>query len=146
VLLLLAAGLVAIALGLLWGQFFPINKKLWTSSFVVFTGGMSAATLALLMALIELRGSRWWTEPFRVFGVNPILAFVASDIGAILIFVDFTVERNGSRIAVAQWVNDVLLASWLPDKIASLAFALLFVAAWWAILRIFYKRGIILKV
>jgi predicted acyltransferase len=146
VLFLLAAGLIAIALGLLWGQVFPINKKLWTSSFVVFTGGVSASLLALCMWGIELRGSRWWTEPFRVFGVNPILAFVASDISAILIFVDLVIVRNGQRIALAQWFNDVVLASWLPDKIASLIFALLFVTVWWAIMRVFYKRGIVLKV
>lgn len=146
VLFLLAAGVFAIAAGLLWGTFFPINKKLWTSSFVLFTGGASAALLALFMWLIDLRGSRWWTPPFLVFGVNPILAFVASDISAILIFVDFDVERHGRRISVARWLNDVFLASWLPDRIASLAFAALFVAVWWAILRVVYRRGIILKV
>jgi predicted acyltransferase len=146
VLCLFVAGLLAIALGLALGQIFPINKKLWTSSFVVFTGGMAACLLALCMWLIELRGSDWWTHPFRVFGVNPILTFVASDLSAILIYRDFTVEHDGNRIPIELWFNDTMLASWLPDKIASLAFAILFVLVWWGILSIVYKRGIILKI
>jgi len=146
VLFLLAAGLIAIAVGFAWGHAFPINKKLWTSSFVVFTGGMAACLLAFFMWLIELRGSDRWTHPFRVFGVNPILAFVASDLSAILIYRTFTVEHNGDRISIEQWFDDTLLASWLPDKIASLAFAILFVLMWWGILRIIYKRGIVLKI
>jgi predicted acyltransferase len=146
ILFLLVAGMACVAVGLLWGQVFPINKKLWTSSFVIFTGGMAAAMLACSMWLIDLRASRWWTEPLRVFGVNPVLAFVASNISALLIYVDFTVTRNGHRIAVEEWFNDVFLASWLPDKVASLAFALLFVTVWWAILRIFLKRGILIKI
>jgi predicted acyltransferase len=146
VLFLFAAGLIAIALGFVWGHVFPINKKLWTSSFVVFTGGMAAGLLAVFMWLIELRGSDWWTHPFRVFGVNPIIAFVASDLSAILIYRDFTVEHNDNRISIVQWFNDTMLAAWLPDKIASLAFAILFVLVWWGILGIVYKRGIILKI
>jgi predicted acyltransferase len=125
---------------------FPINKKLWTSSFVMFTGGAAACMLALFMWLIDLRGSRWWTEPFQVFGLNPILAFFGSNIFALLIYVDFTVTRHGNQIAPEEWLNDVFLASWLPAKIASLAFALLFVTLWWAILRVFLKRGILIKV
>jgi predicted acyltransferase len=146
VLYLFIAGVILISVGLVWSEFFPINKKLWTSSFVVFMGGMGAVVLALCMWLIEIRGITWWTEPFRVFGVNPILAFVASDLFAIIIFRDLTVTRNGSEISVQQWFHDMLLASWLPPYVASFAFALLFVAMWWAILRVFYKRGIVLKV
>jgi predicted acyltransferase len=146
ILVLFVAGLACVAVGLLWGQVFPVNKKLWTSSFVLFTGGMAAGTLALFMWLIELRNNRWWTEPFRVFGVNPILAFFGSNIFALLIYVDFTVTWHGNRIAPEEWFNDVFLASWLPDKVASLAFALLFVILWWAILRLFLKRGIFIRV
>jgi predicted acyltransferase len=144
--LLLLAGLVAIALGLLWGEVFPINKKLWTSSFVLFTGGVSAVLLASFMWLMEIRGSTWWTGPFHVFGVNPILAFTASDLMAILIYRDFTVEFGGKSVAVQEWFDDVALASWLPPKIASLAFAVLFVFFWYLVLRVFYRRGIVLKV
>jgi predicted acyltransferase len=144
--LLLLAGVAAIALGLLWGEVFPINKKLWTSSFVLFTGGVSAALLACLIWLIDMRKSTWWTDPFRVFGVNPILAFTASDLMAILIYRDFSVDYVGRSVSVQEWFNDVALASWLPPKIASLAFALLFVFFWYLILRVFYRRGILLKV
>ncbi len=143
--LLLLAGIAAIGLGLLWDPFFPINKKLWTSSFVVFTGGVSSVLLASLLWLIDIRGSNWWIEPFRVFGVNPILAFTASDLMAILIYRDFSIEFRGKTVSVQEWFNDVVLASWLPPKIASLAFALLFVFFWYLVLRVFYRRGILLK-
>jgi len=143
---LLLAGIGAIALGLLWGEFFPINKKLWTSSFVLFTGGVSTALLAAFLWLIDVCKSTWWTGPFRVFGVNPILAFTASDLMAILIYRNFTVDYGGRTVAVQEWFNDVVLASWLPPKIASLAFALLFVLFWYLVLRVFYRRGIVLKV
>jgi predicted acyltransferase len=143
---LLLAGVAAIALGLLWGEVFPINKKLWTSSFVLFTGGVSAVLLACSLWLIDIRKSIWWTEPFRVFGVNPILAFTASDLMAILIYHDLTVDTGGRTISAQEWFNDVALASWLPPKVASLAFGLLFVFFWYLVLRVFYRRGIVLKV
>jgi predicted acyltransferase len=146
ILFLFAAGLVCVVVGLLWSAFFPINKKLWTSSFVVFTGGAAACVLATFMWLIDLRGSRWWIEPFRAFGINPILAFVASNIFALLIYVDIMVMLGGRRVSLEEWFYDVFLAPWLPDKIASLAFALLFVTLWWAILRVLLKRGIAIKI
>ena len=143
---LFVVGIAAIAIGLLWGEVFPINKKLWTSSFVVFTGGVSATLFACFMWFVDVRGSTWWTEPFRVFGFNPILAFAASDLMAILIYRDVTVAFDGRTISVQEWFNDVALASWLPPRIASLAFALLFVFFWYLVLRAFYRRGILLKV
>ncbi|MEI9984271.1 MAG: hypothetical protein WDN69_14320 [Aliidongia sp.] len=143
---LLGAGLAAMIAGLIWDLWLPINKNLWTSAYVLFTGGLASLLLAGFMALVDLRRSTWWTPPLLAFGVNPILAYFGSEIMAIVIYEMILVPHGGKRVAIQEWIYDVALASWLPDRVASLAFALLFVAAWYGILRVFYRRGIILKV
>jgi predicted acyltransferase len=143
---LAGAGATAAALGLVWDLWFPINKNLWTSSYVLFTGGLAALLLAGFMALIDLRRSIWWTPPLLAFGINPILAYFGSEIMAIVIYEIVTLPHDGRQVALQEWFYDTALASWLPDRLASLAFALLFVALWYAILRQFQRRGVILKV
>ena len=143
---LLVAGPGATLIGLAWDAWFPINKNLWTSSFVLFTGGLATMLLAGFMALVELRRSLWWTGPFLAFGVNPILAYFGSELTAILIYEMITLPERGERVALQQWFYETALAPWLPARAASLAFALLFVAAWYAVLRVLQRRGIILKV
>src|SRR5262249_27914434 len=71
---LFAVGALAMAVGLAWNWVFPINKNLWTSSYVVFTAGMAAVTLAVCIWLIDSENVRWWTPPFLAFGMNPIVA------------------------------------------------------------------------
>ena len=143
---LASAGAVAVLLGLVWDLWFPINKNLWTSSYVLFTGGLAALLLAGFMALIDLRRSLWWTPPLLAFGINPILAYFGSEIMAIVIYEMITLPYEGRQVALQEWFYDTTLASWLPDRLASLAFALLFVALWYLILRQFQRRGVVLKV
>ena len=68
-----------------WNAVLPINKNLWTSSYVVFTAGMACVVLAACMWLVDQRGVRWWTRPFVVYGVNPVLAFAGAEALARLI-------------------------------------------------------------
>ncbi|UCC49087.1 MAG: DUF1624 domain-containing protein, partial [Gemmatimonadota bacterium] len=75
---LLEASVVALAVGLLWHQLFPINKNLWTSSYVVFTAGMAGLILGLFYWLIDVRSWKAWSKPFVVYGMNAIAVFVAS--------------------------------------------------------------------
>jgi len=74
---LFAAGSLGMVAGMMWNWSFPINKSLWTSSYVVFTAGMALVTLATIMWLVDYNNVRGWTKPFVVFGVNPIVAFVS---------------------------------------------------------------------
>src|SRR6185295_4720049 len=67
---LFAAGGLGLAAGWAWNAVLPINKNLWTSSYVVFTAGMACVVLAACMWLVDQRGVRWWTRPFVVYGVN----------------------------------------------------------------------------
>ncbi|CAN7488278.1 DUF5009 domain-containing protein [Phenylobacterium sp. LjRoot225] len=144
--LLLAAGAAGILLGLVWGVAFPINKNLWTSSYVLFAGGVGAALLALLMLTIELKGRRRWAAPFLVFGVNPILAYALSEATATVIYSWWTAPHQGRQVGVELWFTDLVFSPWLPPKLASLAFALTYVAAFYLLLRAFYTRGLILKI
>src|SRR5690606_30674533 len=78
---LFVAAMLLIFTGLCWNTVFPINKKIWTSSFVIYTSGMAIVVLALLIYFIEIRGWRGaWSRFFDVFGKNPLFIFVLSGI------------------------------------------------------------------
>ena len=143
---LFAVGALLMVAGLVWAWGFPINKNLWTSSYVVFTAGMAAVALATCLWLIEVRGVTWWARPFVVFGVNPILAFVGSGLMARLIYSVISVERDGTRVPLQRVIYEAAFASWLAPRDASLIFALSFVLFWFAVLTVLYRRGIFLKV
>ncbi|HEX5580924.1 MAG TPA: hypothetical protein VFX39_05050, partial [Gemmatimonadaceae bacterium] len=141
-----AVGALAMVVGLVWNWGFPINKNLWTSSYVVFTAGMAAVTLATCLWLIDVRRVTWWTQPWIVFGVNPILAFVGSGLMARLIYSVIRVEVDGRRTSLQNAVYQAAYASWLPPRLASLAFALSFVLFWYLILLVLFRKRIFLKV
>jgi predicted acyltransferase len=103
-------------------------------------------TLATIMWIVDFHKSRWWTKPFVVYGVNPTIAFVGSAVMARCIYSIFKVTVDGQRISLQAGIYRTLFASWLAPLNASLAFALTFVAFWYGILYLFYRRNIILKV
>lgn len=144
---LFAAGCIAMVAGLMWNWSFPINKSLWTSSYVLFTAGMGAATLATCMWIIDQHRVTWWTKPLAIYGMNPIVAFWGSGAMARLIYSVIKVPCGGeNKVALQRCVYESAYVSWLPPKLASLAFAFTFVLVWLGILWILYKKRIFLKV
>ena len=143
---LFAAGSIAMVLGLMWNWSFPINKSLWTSSYVLFTAGMACVALATIMWIVDYVNVKWWTKPFVVFGVNPIVAFVGSGVMARLIYTLWHVNYGGKSTAVQDAIYQSVFLPWLPPRVASLAFAIAFVLLWYCILLVLYRRKIILKV
>jgi len=143
---LFAMGSVGMMLGLMWNWSFPINKNLWTSSYVIFTAGMACVALATIMWIVDYCSVKWWTKPFVVFGVNPIVAFVGSGVLARLIYTLWHVNYNGKSVAVQDAIYQSVFLPWLPPRVASLAFAITFVLLWYGILTVLYRRNIILKV
>ena len=143
---LFAAGALATMLGAMWGWSFPINKSLWTSSYVLFTAGMAATALATAMWIIDAHRVTGWTKPFVVFGVNPIIAFVGSGMLARLIYSIVKVSYEGERVSLQSAIYRAAFASWLEPHNASLLFALTFVLLWLGILSVLYKKRIFLKV
>jgi len=141
-----AVGALAMMIGLCWGWVFPINKGLWTSSYVLFTGGMAAVALATCLWLIDMQQVRWWTRPFVVYGTNPLVAFVGSGLMARLIGGMVTMEVDGGRVSLQAVVHRSAFASWLEPKPASFAYALSFVLFWYIVLLLLHRRGIVVKV
>jgi predicted acyltransferase len=143
---LLVVGSIGMVVGLMWNWSFPINKNLWTSSYVIFTAGMACVVLATIMWIVDYCNVKRWTKPFVVFGVNPIVAFVGSGILARLIYTLWHVDYQGRSVSIQNAIYQIAFASWLPPRVASLAFAIAFVLVWYGILSILYRRNIILKV
>lgn len=142
---LFAAGALGMVAGLMWNWVFPINKNLWTSSYVLFTAGMACLILATSAWLIDVRGVKRWAGSLVTYGLNPMTAFVGSGVMArILGMIHLTM--NGESVSLQQAIHRSLFASWLPPRVASLGYALLFVTAWYVILRLLEKKNLILKV
>ncbi|HUG42404.1 MAG TPA: heparan-alpha-glucosaminide N-acetyltransferase domain-containing protein [Longimicrobiales bacterium] len=139
---LLAAGVAAVAVGMLWGLFFPINKNLWTSSYTVFTSGMALLLLGLCYWVIDVRGLKRWATPFVVFGVNAIAAYFLSALFARVIgMIDV-----GGGVTLKEWAYRHLFASWAGPLNGSLAFAVAFVLLWLGFMWPLYRRRIYIKV
>ena len=143
---LFAAGAIAMMLGLMWGWSFPINKSIWTSSYVLFTGGMASVVLAACMWIVDVQKITGWTRPFVIYGVNPIVAFVGSGVLARIIYSIVKVEYGGRTTSLQNAIYEALFASWLSPVNASLLFALSFVVFWLGILWVLWRRRIFLKV
>ena len=143
---LFVAGAIAMVVGLMWNWSFPINKSLWTSSYVMFTAGMAAVALAVCIWLVDVRAIRWWTGPFVIYGMNPIIAFVGSGVLARIIYSLIKVSYGGKVISLEAAMYEAAFASWLDPRNASLAFAICTVLFWLAVLTVLYRRKIFLKV
>ncbi len=140
------AGMCCLVIGWAWNPFFPINKSLWTSSYVLFTGGLALHLLAFCYWLIDIKNYRAWAKPFVVFGVNAIALFVGTGLMAKLMGIIKIPQADGSRPALKSWIYSGLFAWWAPPKIASLAFAIAFILLWLGLMWILYRRKIFIKV
>ena len=123
---LLAAGFALLTAGWIWDFWLPINKNLWTSSYVLFTGGIALSFLALSVLVLDFGTPPRWTRPLESLGRNAIGVFVGSGLVAKTLLL-FPAAGEGSAWS---WVFRTLFASWLDPLNASLAFALAQVAAW----------------
>lgn len=137
-------GIGCLACGWMWGWEFPINKKLWTSSFVVFTTGWALLLLAASYELIEVRRSSRWGKPFEVMGLNAISIFVASVL-LIKILVK-TKVGSGDAPSTYDWIYQNLFASWAGEFNGSLLFAIVTLMLWFAVAYVMYRRRWFVKV
>jgi predicted acyltransferase len=135
---LLLGGVGAAALGLIWNPWFPINKSLWTSSYVLFTAGVAAMTLALCSLWVDTDDAPWrrrTSEPFVALGRNALLLFVLSGlIGRLL-----GVLRVGD-VSLKTWIYTQWFAPLASPKNASLLFALVNLLVLWALLWWLHRR------
>lgn len=122
----------------------PINKKIWSPTYVLMTCGLASVLLALLMYAVDVRGRGRWFRPFEVFGANPLFLFVVSDVLSILFCsIRFTVMGHTDTLLGLSYCH-VLSPVFGPTG-GSLAYALLFVLLNWCIGYQLYKRRIYIK-
>ncbi|HKB14021.1 MAG TPA: DUF5009 domain-containing protein [Vicinamibacterales bacterium] len=140
---LLVAGVAAVLFGLAWGQLFPINKNLWTSSFALFSAGLAAVTLAGCHWLIDTIGWRRWSRPFAAYGRNPLAAYFLS-VGIDSILTRWIV---GGGESLKAFVYRATFAWWLrPAEAASLAYAIGYVVLWALVMLEMYRRRIFIGI
>jgi predicted acyltransferase len=145
-LVMAAAGIAAMAIGLLWDLVFPINKNLWTSSYAWFTGGAGALGLAACYWVIDVKGWRWWTKPFVILGVNAIALFVLAGLSAKTLLLVKVTDDAGKSVALYNHIYRTWYQPIAAPKDASLLFALSYLALLYLVLWAMYRRRIFLKV
>jgi len=142
---LLAAGAALTALGLALHPYFPINKKLWTSTFVIFSAGAALLLLAVFYYLIDGRGWKRWATPFLIFGTNALAAYVGSGLMVKLLAL-VKVSSGGEQIPLLIWVYKHLFVPWAGGLNGSLAFAVCYVLLWLALMTPLYRSKIFIKI
>jgi predicted acyltransferase len=139
-------GLALMVLGGGWDFYFPVNKAIWTSSYVLVTGGASLLLLAFCLWAVEIRGWTRWCEPLLGFGLNPIAAYVASSLVARLMYGTFHVETAQGRVSLHAAFFERTFASWFAPGAASLAFSATATALWCVAMYGLRRRQVFLKV
>ncbi len=143
---LLVTGVAGITAGLLWDRWFPINKSLWSSSYVLFTAGAALVALAACYWMIEIKGWRWWTPPFVVLGVNALAVFFLSTLLTILLTRVRVAVGGGSMRPLQPVLFEALFTPWAPAAAASLAWALANVVLWLLLMWPLFRKGVRLGV
>jgi predicted acyltransferase len=128
---LAAAGAVSIVLALIWNVDFPINKNLWSSSFVLLVGGLSLLLLALFYYIIDVLGCKKWSFFFRVIGMNSILIYMSGH------FINWEYSTEG----FFKWVGQLI-----GNPFNAVAMAICYVMVKWVFLYFMYKKKVFLRV
>jgi predicted acyltransferase len=141
---LLLFGFLGVAVGLIWNFWFPINKNLWTSSYVAFTGGIALILLAAAYHLVDLKEHRTWTKPFVILGANAILVYVLSEL---MHYVEYSnIAISGVQVQLKPFIYENYFASWAGSLNGSLLYSLAYLMFWLAIMAVLFKRRIFIKI
>lgn len=143
---LLGIGAILIFIALAWDLFFPINKKIWTSSYVLYTSGIALLVLGILYWLVDILNYKKGIQPFVHFGMNALIIYTLSSVIADIFFYVKWSAADGTHMNIKTWIHQTFFMSWLSPKAASLGYALfnvllLYLIAWWM-----YTRKIFIKV
>jgi predicted acyltransferase len=145
--LLVACGVACAGVGLAWDIVFPIGKKLWTSSFVMLTGGLGMIALAACLAVFDVAGWRKLARPFEIVGINAIFVYVGAGLVARVMEALRMKLTSGETTTLYDWVyvswlRDPMLANVTSDeRVPSLVFAIATVAFWWFVLWLMSRKG-----
>lgn len=142
-------GIALVITGLIWNIIFPINKSLWSSSYVLYTAGIATLCLTLLYYIIDVFNYKKWTKFFLIWGVNPMIVFFFSGIiPRVLSSIKVqNPEVTAEHINLQNFIYSYRIVPIFSNPLnASLAFALLYALLWSLILWVFYKNKLIFKV
>lgn len=138
-------GLCCLVIAIIWDVAFPINKKIWTSSYVLFTAGWALMLLAACYELIEVRIIKRWSKPFEIMGLNAIALFVAS-VFLIKITAKTQIGTGESAISIYNWIYQNIFASWAGNFNGSFLFALVTLLFWYGVAALMYQKRWFIKV
>jgi predicted acyltransferase len=133
-------------LGLLMNRWCPINKSLWSASYVVFTAGVALSALALCYWLIDVRGHRRWATPFVVYGMNPIVAYVLSTLVAKEMLLWRVPRTGGTTLDLQRYLFESVFLRLARPIDASLLYAVAYVLVWLGVASFLYRRGVVIKI
>jgi predicted acyltransferase len=131
---MITAGLILSVLGLIWSGVFPINKSLWSSSYVLWTSGLSFLVFAVCFALIEIRGLVNWSKPFSLLGKHAMLVYMLHVIFLKVQAIILVHNTNGVLVNLRLSITDWLFSPF-SAKNASLCYALGYTLFWLFILK-----------
>jgi len=141
---LLIWGTVLAFSGLLLQYGCPLNKKIWSPTFVLTTTGFAAQLLGLLIWIIDIHKKEKWSRFFHAFGVNPLIVYVFAGVLANLV-ANIRFSYQGELISVKSFTYEVLIQPWAGNYFGSLLYALLFITVCWLFGYILYKKNIYIK-
>ncbi len=141
---LLLWGTILAFSGLLLQYGCPINKKIWSPTFVLTTTGFAAQLLGLLIWIIDIQKKERWSRFFHAFGVNPLIFYVFAGVVASLLS-NIRFGWQGETISPKAFAYQVLLRPWAGDYFGSLLYALLFISFCWLFGYVLYKKNIYIK-
>lgn len=144
---MLVLGVAGIVAGKFFGIWFPINKKLWTSSYVLFTGGAGLLGLAICYWVLDIRKWRGrWTMPALVFGMNSIVAYAFSEILAKILDALRVHLADGGALSAQEFIYRHFFAPLASAPNASLIYSLAFVLVCWLAAWFLYRKRVFIKI
>lgn len=141
-------GVLMVVLGSIWALVFPINKPLWTSSYVLYTAGLGTLFLAVLIFIIDYKKYANWSKPFVHFGSNPLFIFVFSGLYAktISYLIKIPVEGGAEKISLYNYLFVKVFSPLFGNMNGSLLFAISHIVVFWLICFMLYKNKIFIKI
>jgi predicted acyltransferase len=142
---LLIAGALATAAGLLWGRVLPINKSLWTSSYALLMSGLACLCLAACVWIVDVRGWKRWAAPLAWLGRNAIAAFTLSTLGAIALIAIKVTGPEGKPRSLWTTIHRTVFDRFADPRLGSLLFAMAYLAVWFAVFGVLYRKRIFIR-
>jgi predicted acyltransferase len=139
-------GVTLLALAWAWNFFFPYNKALWTSSYVVCTTGLALCFLGFCYWLIDIKGYKLWTKPFVIFGVNALALYVFSGLLSKILGLIKVSGASGEQISLQSWIFKNIFFQIASPINASLLYAVSYILLWLFLMWLLYRKKIYIKV